>query len=190
MRTVNGEEYFRHKSFTGYALARFLHGDVGRTVVKVWSKIRKYTFISSIIRIATIVIALLEKSALLLLLATAILLLLPIIIVSVTIYAVVCLTKYILIRRNILEWLTASDTVTVFITKERVFSNGEPPLFVRHATALASDPTAPVILICSDSLYGARWMSLNAVAFRTEIFFILKRDILEKMASKTTYIVI
>ena len=187
---MDADEYFRHRSFSGYALGRFLHGDLGRTVISVWKRIRKYTLISGIIKAVAITLTLLEKSALLLLVATGLLITLPIAATLFIIYGTACFIKFLTVSAEIGEWLGAGKLVTVFITKERVFSNDKQKLFVRDACEIAASKKNPVIIVCTDTVLASKWYSLNVLAVRAEIFFILRRKFLDKIASKTTFIVL
>ena len=190
MPNLNSDEYFKPNNYASYLTAKFFKGDVGKAVVGIFAKIRKYTFISSIIRTAAFIIALLEKSAILLLLVTALILLLPIIILCIAVYRIICRVKYSYMNSKIREWLVTGEKVTVFITKERIFSNGREPLFLRQAKQEANEHSHPVIVVCTDPMIAGKWYSLNLLAIKTDYFFILKRKFLENNGKNTTYIVL
>lgn len=190
LKTYNTDEYLRPKNYVGFLIAKFMHGGVGKAVIGIYKKIRKYTLISGIIRTAAIAVSLLEKSAVLLLLVTALILTLPALILAFVIYRLICVVNYALFKNQIHKWLILSEKIVVFITKERVFSTDEEKMFLRQAKQEAALYSYPVIVICNDPIIAAKWYSLNLLAIKTDYFFVLKRKYFEKYGNKTTYIVL
>lgn len=190
MKSPDSDEYFRPKTYLGYVVTRMRRGEVWRTLAAIYSKIRKYTFISSLIRTFGLIITLLEKSAVLLLLVTVILFTFPVIIAAFIVYALVCVSKYFIIRKSISAWLSDAEKITVFITKSSIFSNSAENLFMRHAKYEASLFTHPVIVLCKDRFIAAKWYSLNLLAIKPDYYFFLRRSQLDKNRAKITVIVL
>ena len=190
MPHYNTDEYLRPKSYASYITAKLMHGGIGKAVIGIFNKIRKYTLISGFIRTAAFIITLLEKSALLLLIATVLILILPIVVIGISLDRLICIIKYAYMNRRIHEWMITGEKITVFITKERIFSNEPGPMFLRQAKLEASDYSHPVIVVSSDPMIAGKWYSLNLLAIKTDYFFILKKKYLEKAGKKTTYIIL
>lgn len=163
---------------------------IGKRILELYARIKKFTLISAVIRISAIVLSLLEKSAVLLLMVTILLLILPAVIFAATVYAFISVTKYVFLHKEVSTWLNSSDKITVFITKRRVLSNKNTDMFVRQAEEEAHEYDHPVILVCKDPIIAAKWYALNLLAIKTDYFFVLKRRYLEKNNKKTTYIVL
>lgn len=187
---INDNEYLKSGSYPVFLLNKIRRGDLWKYVLSVYKGVRKYTLISGIIRGIAFTVALLEKSAVLLLIFTCIILVLPIVLLSVLIYGLVCVIKHFSMRKSIKNWLSDENGVTVFITRERIFSNAPDKLFLRYATLLAKKRSGPVIVVCADRFINAKWYSLNLLAVRTEYFFFLKRNFIEKKHLNSTFIVL
>ena len=187
---INDNEYLKSRSYPIFLFNKIRRGDLWKYVLSVYKGVRKYTLISGIIRAIAITVALLEKSAVLLLIFTCIILVLPVVLLSFSIYVSVCIIKHFSMRKSIKKWLVTKQNVTVFITRESIFSASNDKLFLRCAKLMASEYSAPVIVVCSDRFINAKWYSLNLLAVRTEYFFFLKRNFIEKKHLNSTFIVL
>lgn len=190
MKSINANEYFRPKSYVAFLAEKLKQGQTWKTATSLFEKIRKYTFISGLIRAIAFIIALLEKSAILLLLVSTVFLLLPLAIALVLIYLLICCFLHARWNKKIRNWLVAGETVTVFITKERVFSSTDDKMFLRNAKFEASKLSGPVIVVCTDPFVAAKWYSLNLLAIKEDYFFTVKRKFIEKNGLKSTFIVL
>jgi len=190
LKNYNTDEYIRPKNYTGFLFIKIMRGGIGKAAIGIYKKIRKYTLISGIIRTVTIAVSLLEKSAVLLLFATVLVLTLPVLLAAFAVYRLICAVKYSVFKKQIHEWLISGEKIVVFITKERVFSNGDEKLFMRQAANEASLYSYPVIVICADPIIAAKWYSLNLLAIKTDYFFVLKKKYFQKCDEKITYIVL
>jgi hypothetical protein len=186
----NRNEYLKSKSFFGFLLSKIRSGEPWRVIASIFRGIRKYTLVSTIIKGVGIAVALLEKSAVLLLLFTCIILILPLIFIGVFLYYIACFFKHLSIKSGIRKWLVTEQPITVFIASEHVFSASPDKMFLRAAKQQAATLTGPVILVCSDAILCAKWYALNLLAIRTDYFFILRRNFIEKNSLKVTYIVL
>ena len=190
MKSPESDEYFRPKTYLGYAVTRIRRGEACKAFAAIYSKIRKYTFIPSLIRTIGLAITLLEKSAVLLLIATVILFTFPVIVAGFIIYALICVSKYFVIRKSISAWLSNTKKITIFITKSCIFSNNTDSLFMRQAKQEAATFTHPVIVLCKDRFIAARWYSLNLLAIKPNYYFFLRRSQLDKKSAEITVIVL
>lgn len=190
MKEINSDNYFSHRNYLSFLWQKIRSGDLWKAAVSIFGSIRKYTLISGIIRAFVFIVTLLEKSAVLLLIFTCIILIFPVIILLAIIYFGVCTVKFFSLRKTIAKWLVTDMPVTVFVTKERVFSDSSDKLFLRMAKSEASQYTGPVIVVCTDHFIGAKWYSFNLLAVKTDYFFILKRHFIEKNHLVSTFIVL
>lgn len=188
-RAFSSDGYFKAKTYAGFIFGKIQKGELWRSVVSLYKKIRKYTLISAIIRTAALIVSLLEKSALLLLFATFLLLLLPALLTLALIYASVCGVKYFVWHKKVSEWLKNAESITVYLSSEKIFIK-KTPLFLRAAAEEASDYSHPVIVLCRDNFTSVKWYSLNLLAIKPDYFFILKKMFFSKKISKMTYIAI
>ncbi len=190
MRKINDSQYFDTKTYIGFIAKKITGGQAWKTAVSVFEKIRKYTFVSSVIRVTAFTVALLEKSAVLLLLAVAVLLSLPVIIAAALLYLSVCKISQLKWNKKIENWLTAGEMITVFITNTKAFSTHSNSLYIRHAKTLSNSPKNRVLVVCSDPFPCAKWYAENILAVKENYFFVLKRKFIEKSKSKSTFIVL
>lgn len=190
MNTLNTNEYFKFDSYTAFLANKLRQGAVWQVFCSVLEKIRKYTFISGAIKVFAFIVALLEKSAILLLLASIIFLTLPVLFFAVVMYLVLCIVMNAHWNKKIRNWITAGETVTVFITKERLFSTNGDKMFLRTAKLEASKGSGTVIIVCADSFISAKWHSENILAVKENYFFSIKKKIIEKNSLLSTYIVL
>ncbi len=190
MKKMNESRYFSAKTYLGFLVQKVTSGQAWKTAVSIFDKIRKYTFISSVFRAVAFIIALLEKSAVLLLVVTMLLLALPISALLAFFYLLVCKIMHFKTTRKIGKWLLSGDTVTFFVTKEKIFDCNEKRLFLRQAEELASAYKSPVIIVCRDRFLCSKWYSLNLLAVKANYFFALKRKTAGKKGLKATYIVL
>ena len=179
--------YFSAKTYLGFIFGKLRRGETWSTATSIYKKIRKYTLISAILRTVTIIVSLLEKSALLLLFATSLLLLLPAILGIFLIYASVCALKYFLWHKTVGAWLKDAEEITVYLSSERVLVR-HAPLFFRIARAEASEYTHPVIVTCSDPFASVKWYGINLLTVKPDYYFLLKKMFLGKSKAKITYI--
>lgn len=190
MKGINTNEYFRPKSYVAFLAEKLKRGQIWKTAVSLFDKIRKYTFISGLIRAMAFIIALLEKSAILLLIVSGIFLLFPLAVILVILYLALCAFLHARWNKKIRNWLVAGETVTVFITKERVFSTTEDKLFLKNAKLEASRYAGPVIIVCADPFIAAKWYSFNLLAIKEDYFFTVRRKFIEKNRLNSTFIVL
>ena len=190
MKKINTDDYFKPKNYFSYILTKIRQGDLWKTVTTAYKKIRKFTIISAIFRAIGITLTLLEKSAVLLLAVTCIVLVLPLIIGVMIVYAILCVAKYASLHKKISKWLVSGEKLTVFITKERIFSISDTPMFLADASSEASRFSHPVIVLCRDRFIAAKWYSLNLLAVKADYFFVIKRYYLPKRSGKITFIVL
>ncbi len=190
MKILNTNEYFKFDSYAAFLTNKLKCGAIWQTLGSLFDKIRKYTFISGVVKALTFVISLLEKSAILLLLASVLFLTLPVIFAVIAVYLTLCFFVNASWNKKIENWITASETVTVFITKERLFSTNSDKMFLRAAKLKASDDGNPILIVCSDIFISAKWYSENILAIKESYFFAVKKKIIEKNNLNSTYIVL
>lgn len=189
MKTTDPNEFFKPKSYLGYLVNVLTSGGIWRSLCAFYKKVRKFTLISAIFRWLGIAVVLLEKSAVLLLATTVILLIFPIISAVFTVYLILCAIKYKQIDKNIKSWLEKCEKLTIFITKERIFSK-ERNLFLRNAIISSSEAKNHTIIVCADRFISAKWYSPSILAARVDYYFVLKRFYFQKISQKTTVIVL
>ena len=194
-------EYLESGSYAEYLWRRLKSGGVLSFLMRVYGKIRKYTLFTAVIRGIAVVIALLEKSAILLLLFSAVLLILPIALIPLTVAAVISVIGYFRMNDAVKSWISQAETVTVYITTRRFFDSSREgsafpfvrkkgerlsyedaeaefnrrPLFARCATLESEEYTHPVIVVCGDPFLVAKWAGHNLLAVKSDYFFILRR---------------
>ena len=190
MKLINENDYFRPNVYLQFLANKIKRGDFWKSLVSIYKKIRKFTLISGIIRALGILVALLEKSALLLLAFTFIILFLPLVFTVILIYFGICFFKHLRQRKELEKWIRKDGEITVYITKERILSGDTKRLFLRMAKAQALNRTSPIIIVCNDLFINTKWYAENILAVKTEYFFILRRNILDKNALNSTYIVL
>ena len=189
MKNTDAEGYFQPKTYLGFIVRKAMRGEVWRGIEALYKKIRRFTRISAVFRWIGIAVALLEKSAVLLLFATCFVILLPIVILFALAYALTCVSRYISIRPQISNWLKSTENLTVFITKERIFSN-EQKLFLREALLRFQNTSQRAVIVCRDRFIAAKWYNENLLAVRCDYYFILKQYYLPKISQKTTVVVL
>ena len=189
MKLSSFENYFTSEGYISYTVKKLRQGDIWRMVNSMYKQIRKYAFISGIIKTFYLVILLLEKSAVLLIAASSILIMLPLALLALLVYSILCIIKYLKHNREIKSWISDASKITVYLTNEKIFSN-EPKLFLRVASSEAAEYSHPVIVLCSDKFISLKWYGINLLGIRSDYFFILKKHFLSKTPSIINYIVI
>ena len=201
VRGVGINEYLESGTYAEYLWRRLKSGGVLNFFMRVYGKIRKYTLFTAVIRGIAVVIALLEKSAILLLLFSAVLLVLPIALIPLTVAAIISIIGYFRMNDAVKSWISQADSVTVYITSHRFFDSTQGrnvfsyarkklgkvsreeaeaefrhrPLFARCATLESEEYTHPVIVVCGDPFLVAKWAGLNLLTVKCDYFFILRR---------------
>jgi len=189
MKNPEYETYFRASNYFGYLIHRLRSGGVWKTLTEIYKKLRKYTFISGIIKTFYLIMLLLEKSAILLLIVSSLILLMPLLLALLTIYVLLCLIKYARYNNEISAWIKNAEKITLYITSEKVFS-GDKKLFFRSALQEAGEYSHPVIVLCSDHFLSLKWYGLNLLGVRSDYFFIIKKHLLSNTNANVTYIVL
>ena len=187
--------YLTSRNYAEFTVGRLKNGGAIGAVMRTYSKIRKYTLFTAIIRGITAVIALLEKSAILLLVFSSLFLILPLALIPLTVVGVISIIGYFKMNGAVKSWISEAETVTVYVTSERFFakkdfrrrkkrnwysesedwSGTQSPLFARCAYAEAGEYTHPVIVVCSDPFLVAKWAGINLLAVKCDYFFILRK---------------
>lgn len=181
--------YIDSSNYFSFILKKIKNADAWQLVNALYKQIRKYTFISGIIRAIYYAVLLLEKSALLLLSLSLLILVTPILFALALIYFAACVYRIAKNFKEISLWLSQAKKITVYVTESKIF-NCESKLFLRSASLEASEYTHPVIVICADRFVSLKWHGLNLLALRSGTFFFIKRYFLSKRKGIINYIVI
>ncbi len=194
-------DFFESGTYAEFLWRRLKKGGALNFIMRVYGKIRKYTLFTAVIRGIAVVIALLEKSAILLLLFSVVLLILPIALIPLTVAALISVIGYFRMNDAVKNWISQAESVTVYITSHRFFDStqrssvlalarksvrnvsreeseaefGRRPLFARCAILESEEYTHPVIVVCGDPFLVAKWAGLNLLAVKCDYFFILRR---------------
>ena len=187
MKKFGFESYFRCSTYVGYLIRRLREGGLWQTVSKLYKSIRKYTFISGLIRTIYFVLILIEKSAILLLMVSVLILFIPVLLLAALLYITFCIIKYIKHRREVSEWLADASKITVYLTNEKIFVK-DAKLFLRDASFEASEYSHPVIVLCSDRFISLKWYGINLLGVRSDYFFLIKKHFLSKTPGIINYI--
>lgn len=198
---TSDKEYLSSGSYAEFLWKRLKNGGIPLFIMRVYKKIRKYTLFTAVIRVLTVIISLLEKSAILLLLFSVFLLLLPVALIPLVVASAVSIFLYFRWNGAVKNWILQAETVTVYVTSEHFFGEGRehfkrmrrrtdegkrgellPPLFVRCAMSEAAEYSHPVIVVCSDPFLVARWAGLNLLTVKIDYFFILRQFYFNKKA--------
>ncbi len=175
-------------TYIGYLIRKLRRGGLWNTVTSIYKKIRKYTFISGIIRTLAFIITLLEKSAILLLIVSSLFILFPAIALFAILFSAVCIFRYIELHKSVKSWITGAKHASVYLTAEKCYGKTRNPLFLRCASEEASSFDHPVIVLCSDRIISAKWYGLNLLTVRPDYFFVLKKHYFRHFSGKITYI--
>lgn len=187
MKNFRFESYFRSSTYAGYLLRRPREGGLWQTASKLYKSIRKYTFISGLIKTFYFVLLLIEKSAILLLMVSVLILFIPLLFLAALIYVSMCIIKYIKHRKEISAWLENASKITVYLTNEKIFVK-DAKLFLRDASFEASAYSHPVIVLCTDRFISLRWYGINLLGVRSDYFFLIKKHFLSKTPGIINYI--
>ena len=185
--------YLSSRNYAEFIVGRLKRGGVLSAIMRAYKKIRKYTLFTAVLRGIAVIIALLEKSAILLLIFTVMIVALPLALIPISVLGILSIIGYFKMNGTVKKWISEAETVTVYITSDNFFEkrsfgkkgklypeceggkDAQSPLFVRCAYAEAGEYTHPVIVVCSDPFLVAKWAGFNILAVKCDYFFILRR---------------
>ena len=188
LKNFVSNDFLTFTTYRSYIIEKIKRGGIFNAVYSLYKKIRKFTIISAFLRTLTIIIAIVEKSAILLLVFSFFIVLLPAILIIATILSITCVAKYIYLHRSVNQWIKAANQITVFLTAEKVLTASSSPLFLRMAEEEAASYDHPVVVLVVDRFISAKWYSLNILLVRADYFFLLKRFYFSQKNNSITYI--
>lgn len=217
LRNIRGGEYLAADSYIAFAAERIRSGGALVRLMGALGRIRRYTLIATVLKVAGRAVALLERSALLLLIACAALALLPIAVVALVSWSAYGFFTIIRYRREISAWLSGAEEVSVYVTAGSFYGLGarqrgkhrfvsrearrraagksdgacrecELPLFARVAMLEAAKDRHAVMVVCGEGLGGVRWLGHDLLAVRLNCFYLLKRRYLDR--KRVTYVIL
>ena len=195
---ADNEELFSKKNYFSFAFANIKHTSLFQTYRRIVNFVRRYTFITTSLKIVSVLFVFFETAALFLISTSAFVVSVPLTILSSQILAfftVFTRKKHTKINHKLIE---GKDVVIFFPSKSRAFDSGS--FFSRFVTESASNEKTVAIIVSPYMIrstglnqskkmyYVSRTDGKNILLIRRSYYFTLKKKCIDKASSSVTEI--